>query len=125
MRTVAAVLALGLIILPPATPLRAQTPSMPPPPQAPPASAAAAQPSSGAAMAGAVAVNVFRIPGKTFLCGLGTLTAGGLMLLTFGTQYQSAGMVFREGCGGKWIVGPSDLWRNVDAPKAFTAGEGT
>jgi hypothetical protein len=74
-------------------------------------------------MVGAVAVNVFRIPGKTLLCGLGTLTAGGLMILTFGTQYQAAGLVFREGCGGKWVIGPSDLDRDVDAPKAVRSGE--
>ena len=70
-----------------------------------------------------MAVNIFRIPGKTLLCGIGSLTAGGLMLLTFGTQYRAAGAVFREGCGGKWVIGPSDLDRDVDAPKAIFSGE--
>jgi hypothetical protein len=74
---------------------------------------------SAGAVAGAVAVNVFRIPGKAVLCGLGTVVASGLMLMTFGTQYRDAGLVFREGCGGKWVIGPSDLGRKVDAPKAI------
>jgi len=50
---------------------------------------------------------------------LGTITAGGLMLLTFGTQYRGAGAVFREGCGGKWVIDSFDLDRDVDAPKAI------
>lgn len=72
-----------------------------------------------------MAVNIFRIPGKTLLCGIGTLAAGGLMLLTFGTQYRGAGAVFREGCGGKWVIDASDLDRNVDAPQAIFSGEGS
>jgi hypothetical protein len=71
------------------------------------------------AIAGAVAINIFRIPGKAFLCGFGTIVAGSLMALTFGSQYRGAGAVFREGCGGKWVIGPSDLDRDVDAPKAI------
>jgi hypothetical protein len=73
-------------------------------------------------VAGAVAVNVFRVPGKTVLCGLGSVGAGALMVLTFGTQYRAAGSVLREGCGGKWVVGPSDLDRDVDPPRAIFSG---
>ena len=43
--------------------------------------------------------------------------------MTFGTQYRAAGAVFREGCGGKWIIGPDDFDRDVDAPKAIFSGE--
>ena len=78
---------------------------------------------SAAAKAGAVAVNIFRIPGKTLLCGFGTILATGLMLGTFGTQYRAAGAMLREGCGGKWVIGPSDLDRDVDAPKFIFSGE--
>jgi hypothetical protein len=92
-------------------------PSEPGEPVSPPPSA------SAGAMAGAVAVNIFRVPGKAMLCGLGTIVASGLMLMTFGTQYRDAGLVFREGCGGKWVIGPADLGRNVDAPKAIFSGE--
>ncbi len=70
-------------------------------------------------VAGAVAVNVFRIPGKTLLCGLGAVTSAGLMVLTLGTQYRTVGAVFREGCGGKWVIEPGDLNRDVDPPKAI------
>jgi hypothetical protein len=71
------------------------------------------------AVAGAVAVNIFRIPGKTLLCGVTVLTTTGMMLLTFGTQYRLIGAIFREGCGGKWVLEPADLDRNVDAPAAI------
>jgi hypothetical protein len=71
------------------------------------------------AVAGAVAVNVFRIPGKTLLCGLTAVTSAGLMVLTLGTQYRTVGAVFREGCGGKWVIEPGDLNRDVDPPKAI------
>jgi hypothetical protein len=71
------------------------------------------------AVASAVAVNVFRVPGKTLLCGLAAITSGGLMVLTLGTQYRTIGAVFREGCGGKWIIEPGDLDRDVDPPRAI------
>ncbi|MGH7334148.1 MAG: hypothetical protein ACREKS_15670 [Candidatus Rokuibacteriota bacterium] len=74
---------------------------------------------SGGAVAGAVAVNVFRVPGKTLLCGLTVITTAGLMLLTLGTQYRMVGAIFREGCGGKWVIGPGDLDRDVDPPRAI------
>jgi hypothetical protein len=70
-----------------------------------------------------VAVNLFRIPGKTLLCGLTVLTSTGLMLLTFGTQYRAVGAVFREGCGGKWVIGPGDLDRDVDPPRAVFSSD--
>ena len=119
---ITATLALELIIGPFSTPLRAQAP--PPPdildvPVTEPARGSA----SAGAVAGAVAVNVFRIPGKSLLCGLGAVVATGLLLITFGSQYQDAGLVFREGCGGKWVIGPSDLGREVDAPKAIFSRE--
>jgi len=113
---------LGLVIGSFTSQLGAQTRAAPPDIMSIPVSPASTSRPSAAATAGAVAINVFRVPGKTLLCGLGTLTAGGLMLLTFGTQYRAAGAVFREGCGGKWVIGPSDLDRDVDAPKAISSG---
>lgn len=75
------------------------------------------------ATAAAVVVNVVRVPGKTMLCGLGTLAGTAILLGTFGTQYRAAGAVFREGCGGKWIIGPGDFGRDVEAPKAIFSGD--
>jgi hypothetical protein len=122
-RLVALSAALALALGPFASPVRAQAPAPPPPAASAPEPVTPPEASAGA-VAGAVAVNVFRIPGKTLLCGLGAVTSAGLMLLTFGTQYRAIGAVFREGCGGKWVVGPSDLDRDVDAPLAIF-GRGT
>jgi hypothetical protein len=118
-RLVALGVTLGLITGPWVAPAVAQSPEPPastsalnnPPPRA-----------AAGAVAAAVAVNVFRVPGKALLCGFGSVVAGSLMLLTFGTQYQGAGAVFREGCGGKWVIGPGDLDRDVDAPQAIFSG---
>jgi len=120
-RLVAVVAVLGVALGPLAHPLAAQAPA-PPPPPATSNAPIAASPTPGATAA-AVAINIFRIPGKTLLCGIGTLAAGTLMVLTFGSQYRGAGAVFREGCGGKWVIDENDLDRNVDAPKAIFSGE--
>lgn len=58
---------------------------------------------------GAVFVNMFLVPGRAITCGLGGLTAGGVLLVTLGTAYRAASAVVREGCGGKWIVTGDDL----------------
>ena len=111
-------LALSVVLILAAGPVgsisSAQTPDGPPP-----ALAAPEVDYPASAVAGAVAVNLFRVPGKTILCGATTLVSTGLMLLTFGTQYRMVGAVFREGCGGKWIIGPGDLNRDVDPPRAI------
>jgi hypothetical protein len=71
---------------------------------------------AGAYAAGAVAVNIFLVPGRAITCGLGGLAAGGLLLLTFGTAYRAASAVVHEGCGGKWIVTGDDLRPGSDVP---------
>lgn len=58
---------------------------------------------------GAGFANVFFVPGKVVLCGLG-IVAGGLLLgLTFGNAYKAAAAAGREGCGGKWVLSGEDL----------------
>lgn len=76
------------------------------------------RPTTGQAI-GATVVNVFRVPGKLLLCTLGTVTAGGLLILTFGTGHRVAGDVFEEGCGGQWVLGPADLDRDLEPGRAF------
>lgn len=115
MRVVALSVAL-LLVLGPLVPV---APAQPAGGGAPLIETPSADGASTGAVAGAVAVNVFRIPGKTFLCGLTVVTTTGLMLLTLGTQYRMVGAVFREGCGGKWVIGPGDLDRDVDPPRAI------
>jgi hypothetical protein len=115
--------ALGLVLGPFVAPLAAQAPPPPPAETGALDSPVPAEGSSSAAKAGAVAVNVFRVPGKTILCGVGSIIGVGLMLITGCTQYRAAGAVVREGCGGKWVIGPDDLNRDVEAPRAIFSGE--
>jgi hypothetical protein len=59
--------------------------------------------------AGAVAVNVFLVPGRAITCLIGG--AAGLVVLaaTFGQAYRAASAAVHEGCGGKWTVTGDDL----------------
>ena len=59
--------------------------------------------------AGAVVVNIIRVPGKGFLCVLGGGISVAILALTFGNSYKAAASILNEGCGGKWILGPDDL----------------
>ena len=68
---------------------------------------------------GAVFVNMFLVPGRAITCGLGGLTAGGLLLVTLGSAYRAAASVVREGCGGKWIVTGDDLRPDPDMAYDF------
>src|SRR5713226_7389474 len=58
---------------------------------------------------GAAVANVVHIPGKALLCGLGVVVGGGLLILTLGAAYKGAAAFGKEGCGGKWVLTPSDL----------------
>jgi hypothetical protein len=116
MRLIALTVASGMVCGALAGPAGAQVPAAPPP------SPTASEPARGM-KAAAVAVNIVRAPGKVVLCGLGVIAGGGVLLLTFGTQYGPAGALFREGCGGKWLIDPSDLDRDVDPPRAIFSGD--
>ncbi|HXH81658.1 MAG TPA: hypothetical protein VNN07_01875 [Candidatus Tectomicrobia bacterium] len=69
--------------------------------------------------AGAVAVNAFLIPGRAVTCVLGSATSIGVLALTLGTGYRAASAVFREGCGGKWVVSGEDLRDEVPTSRPF------
>jgi hypothetical protein len=58
---------------------------------------------------GARVANVFYVPGKGILCGLGSLVGVATLLVTFGSGYRTAADVVREGCAGRWLLGPDDL----------------
>ena len=68
-----------------------------------------AERSRGAYNAGAVAVNVFLVPGRAITCVLGGAVGVAALLATFGTGYRFASYAVHEGCGGKWIVTGDDL----------------
>lgn len=68
-----------------------------------------AERSRGAYNAGAVAVNVFLVPGRAITCVLGGVVGVTALALTFGTGYRFASAAVHEGCGGKWVVTGDDL----------------
>jgi hypothetical protein len=103
----------------------AQAPPPPGPVSAPPmqsmqpeTTAVAPPPPSKGAEVGAGVLNVVYVPGKAILCGIGTVVAGGLMLLTFGSAYRPATEWFKEGCDGPWVLTP-EMVTNVPAGSPF------
>lgn len=68
-----------------------------------------AERSQGAYDAGAVAVNVFLVPGRAITCVVGGAVGLATLLATFGTGYRFASAAVHEGCGGKWLVTGDDL----------------
>jgi len=74
----------------------------------------AAPPPGAGAKIGAGVLNVVYVPGKAIVCGAGTIVAGGLMLLTFGSAYREAISFFNDGCGGSWVLSPEQV---AAAPK--------
>jgi hypothetical protein len=68
-----------------------------------------AERSRGAYDAGAVAVNVFLVPGRAITCVLGGAVGVVALVATFGTGYRFASAAVHEGCGGKWLVTGDDL----------------
>ena len=59
--------------------------------------------------AGAVATNVFLVPGRAITCVLGSVVGVVTLAATLGTAYRAASSAVHEGCGGKWTVTGDDL----------------
>jgi len=120
-RLISALLVVALLGGPLASLAGAQQPAPPPAPPAPtqpPApdlfqeqlkSERPVSEPSGAYQAGAVVTNIFYVPGRAITCSLAAVLGVGVLALTLGTQYRAASDVWREGCGGRWVVGPDDL----------------
>lgn len=64
---------------------------------------------SDADRVGAGFLNVFYVPGKAIVCGLGTIASVGVMAITLGTAYRAAVDTYREGCGGTWVLTPEHV----------------
>jgi hypothetical protein len=111
-RVVSAVLA-GLLLVGPLAPLAgAQQPAQPPAPDLFQETLKAQRDDErtrGAYDAGAVAVNVFLVPGRAITCVLGGAVGIVLLGATLGTGYRAASAAVHEGCGGKWVVTGDDL----------------
>ena len=67
---------------------------------------------------GAGVANVFYVPGKGFLCGLGAAAGIFVLAITFGSQAKTAAYFGREGCGGRWFLTGDDLRPDADV-RAF------
>ena len=65
--------------------------------------------SRGSYDAGAVAVNVFLVPGRAITCVLGGVAGLVALAATLGTAYRAASAAVHEGCGGRWVVTGDDL----------------
>ena len=63
--------------------------------------------------AGSIAANIWYVPGRGLVCGLGALSAGVVMTLTLGQSYEQASQIMHSGCSGPWVLQPSDLRQPV------------
>jgi len=110
-RVVAGLLAAVLLVGPLASVAGAQQPTQPAPDlfQEQLKAQQDADRNRGTYNAGAVAVNVFLVPGRAITCMLGGVAGIVALAATFGTAYRAASAAVHEGCGGKWIVTGDDL----------------
>jgi hypothetical protein len=121
-RILTVVVALAVLATGPLAPLAAAqqpAPSSPPPVQPMPQPAAPPPPDvpepeshlgeSAAYNVGAGIANVFYIPGKGLLCGVGGAVGIFILIISIGSAPKPAAYFAREGCGGKWILTGDDL----------------
>jgi hypothetical protein len=121
-RILTVVVALAMLATGPLAPLAAaQQPAPPSPPPMQPMPQPAAPPppdvpepeshlgESAAYNVGAGIANVFYIPGKGLLCGLGGVVGIFILIISIGSAPKPAAYFAREGCGGKWILTGDDL----------------
>jgi len=100
----------------PAPPPVTQAPPPPPPGTPPPPPMVQEVPEqdsraaeSAAYNVGAGIANVFYIPGKGLLCGVGGMVGIAILIISIGSAPRPAAYFAREGCGGKWILTGDDL----------------
>ena len=121
-RILTVLVALAMLATGPLAPLAAAqqpAPPSPPPPQQQPAPQPVMQPDipepeshlaeSAAYNVGAGIANVFYIPGKGLLCGVGGAVGIFILLISLGSAPRPAAYFAREGCGGKWVLTGDDL----------------
>jgi hypothetical protein len=76
---------------------------------------------SAAYEVGAGVATAFLVPGRVVTCIVGSGFGVAFLVLTFGTAYRFAMNLVEEGCGGKWVVEPTDLM--PEAPPITTTPE--
>ncbi len=74
---------------------------------------------SAAYNVGAGIANVFYIPGKGLLCGLGGAVGVFILIISIGSAPRPAAYFAREGCGGKWVLTGDDLRPDDTHYRAF------
>src|SRR5206468_5805392 len=133
-RILTVVVALAMLATGPLAPLAAAqqpAPSSPPPAQPTP-QPMAQQPQdlpepeshlgeSAAYNVGAGIANVFYIPGKGLLCGIGGAVGIFILIVRIGSAPKPAAYCAREGCGGRWILTSDD--RRPDSEVRFEREE--
>ena len=67
----------------------------------------------------AAAVDLFYIPGKIGLCGLGLAIGVAVLTVTIGSGYRFAVAAGEEGCGGKWVLTGRDLRPGESYSRSF------
>ena len=122
-RILTVVVALAMLAAGPLAPLAAaqQPPAQTPPPPEPMPQPAVTPPppdlpeqeshmgEAAAYNIGAGIANVFYIPGKGLLCGVGGAVGIFILFISLGSAPKPAAYFAREGCGGKWILTGDDL----------------
>jgi len=111
-RVVSALLVVLMLATPLATIASAQQPPPPPAPEMFQDTLKAQQAAEADRKiydAGAIATNVFLVPGRTITCILGGAVGIAVLAATLGTAYRAASGAMQEGCGGKWTVTGDDL----------------
>jgi hypothetical protein len=63
---------------------------------------------------GAIAVNVWYVPGRALMCGGTAVLAGAVLTLTLGQDYEGASRLMHGGCAGPWTVTTQEI-RNAVA----------
>ena len=59
--------------------------------------------------AGAVAANIWYVPGRALTCGGAAILAGVVLTVTFGYSYESASELMHGGCSGPWVLHADDV----------------
>jgi ABC-type microcin C transport system permease subunit YejE len=62
---------------------------------------------------GAVAANIWYVPSRALLCGVGATISAVVMTVTLGQAYDSASELMHGGCSGPWLVHPEDIRQAV------------
>jgi len=64
--------------------------------------------------AGAVAANIWYVPGRALVCGVSTVLVGVALTITLGQIYDDASLFMHGACAGPWTVQAEEIRAAVD-----------